>query len=279
MPDPASFREFYARLVTASVEVHNEEIARAFASIAREDFLPPGPWQVLVPKGYIETPTDDPALLYQDIVVAIDPSRRINNGEPSLHARCLNAASPQPGETILHVGCGSGYYTAILATLAGPDGRVTGLDVVAELAERARHNLKQFQNVDIQCRSGSVAPLPMSHVIYVNAGATEPVKAWLDALLPGGRLIFPLTPGRDFGGMLLVTRHAEGPVFEARFVTRAGFIPCLGAQDEEIRPRLKEAFQHSDWRKVRSLRVNDGAPDSSCWFAGKDWWLSTATIH
>jgi len=279
MSDLAAFREFYARLVTASVEVDNEEIARAFASIAREDFLPPGPWQVLVPNGYIETPTDDPALLYQDIVVAIDLARRINNGEPSLHARCLNAAAPQAGETILHVGCGSGYYTAILARLVGPDGRVTGLDVVAELAERARQNLKQFQNVDIQCRSGSVAPLPKSHVIYVNAGATEPVKAWLDALLPGGRLIFPLTPGRDFGGMLLVTRNAEGPAFDARFVSRAGFIPCLGAQDEEIRPRLKEAFQHPDWRKVRSLRVNDGAPDTSCWFAGKDWWLSTATIH
>ena len=279
MPHLTSFREFYARLVTASVKVHDERITRAFASIRREGFLPPGPWQVLVPDGYIQTPSDDPALLYQDIVVAIDPSRRINNGEPSLHARSLNAVSPQSGEAIVHVGCGSGYYTAILPTLVGPEGHVTGLDVVAELAERARTNLKQFQNVDIQCRSGSAAPLPMSDVIYVNAGATEPVRAWLDALLPGGRLIFPLTPGRDYGGMLLVTRPKEGTIFDARFVTRAGFIPCLGAQDEQIRPRLKEAFQHPDWRKVRSLRVIDGVPDSSCWFAGEDWWLSTATVH
>ena len=274
-----SFREFYARLVTASVDVRSERIALAFANVQREDFLPPGPWQVRVPGGYIETPTDNPALLYQDIVVAFDSNRRINNGEPSLHARCLDAVSPQPGEQILHVGCGSGYYTAILATLAGSKGRVTGLDVVAELAELATRNLSKFPTVDIQCRSGAIAPLPMSDVIYVNAGATEPLRAWLDALLPGGRLIFPLTPGWDYGGMLLVTRHGGTSVFEARFVTRAGFIPCLGAQDETIRPRLKAAFQRSDWRDVRSLRLKDGEPDSSCWFAGENWWFSTAAVH
>jgi protein-L-isoaspartate(D-aspartate) O-methyltransferase len=279
MQSLAQFRDFYASFITANAEVRDERIIKAFASVRREDFLPPGPWQVLVPNGYVKTPTADPALLYQDIVVAIDPHRRINNGEPSLHARCLNAISPQAGETILHIGCGSGYYTAILAALAGPEGHVTGLEVVTELAELAKRNLGDIVTVDIQCRSGAVAPLPMSDVIYVNAGATEPLQVWLDALLPGGRLIFPLTPGWDYGGMLLVTnRHGSGS-FEARFVTQAGFIPCLGAQDEQIRPRLKEAFALSGWREVRSLRTNDGKPDSSCWFAGADWWLSTASFH
>jgi protein-L-isoaspartate(D-aspartate) O-methyltransferase len=121
--------------------------------------------------------------------------------------------------------------------------------------------------------------LPKSDVIYVCAGATEPLQVWLDALSPGGRLIFPLTPGRDYGAMLLVTRHAGDAVFEARFVTRAGFIPCLGAQDENMRPRLKEAFQNPEWRKVRSLWVKSSEPDSSCWFAGQNWWLSTAALH
>jgi protein-L-isoaspartate(D-aspartate) O-methyltransferase len=273
------FREFYASYITASVGVREPRIVKAFASVPREDFLPPGPWEVRVPNGYVATPEADPALLYQDIVVAIDPSRRINNGEPSLHARCLAAVSPQPGEAILHVGCGSGYYTAILAALAGPNGHVTGLEVVAELAQLAKRNLAHLATVDVECRSGAAAPLPMSDVIYVNAGATEPLRAWLDALLPGGRLIFPLTPGWDYGGMLLVTnRHGNG-AFEARFVTKVGFIPCLGAQDEQLRPRLKEAFALSDWKKVRSLRLEDGEPDSSCWFAGRDWWLSTATVH
>ena len=119
----------------------------------------------------------------------------------------------------------------------------------------------------------------MSDVIYVNAGATEPLQVWLDALRPGGRLIFPLTPGWDYGGMLLVTRRDGNSAFDAQFVTRVGFIPCVGAQDEILLPRLKAAFQNPNWLKVRSLRVKESEPDSSCWFAGESWWLSTATVH
>ncbi len=136
--------------MTANVEGCDEGIVRAFATIPREQFLPPGPWKVLVSKGYIETPNDDPAMLYQDIVVAIDPSRRINNGEPSLHARCLNAVAPQPGESVLHIGTGSGYYSAILATLVGSSGRVAGIEVVPELAAMAR------------TKSQFLSPMPLS---------------------------------------------------------------------------------------------------------------------
>ena len=65
----------------------------------------------------------------------------------------------------------------------------------------------------------------------------------------------------------------------AKFVTQAGFIPCMGAQDDTILPQLKAAFQSPNWLKVRSLRVKNEEPDSSCWFAGKNWWLSTSTVH
>ena len=175
-------RHFYARHVTAKSGVVDERISSAFATIRREDFLPLGPWQVLVSDGYIETPTDDPAQLYQDIVVALDADRGINNGEPSLHARCLNAVSPQAGETVLHVGCGSGYYTALLATLVGRDGHVEALEVVPDLVKQAKANLSGWPNVAVSGRSGTVAPLPHSDIIYVNAGATEPMSAWLEAL-------------------------------------------------------------------------------------------------
>ncbi len=119
----------------------------------------------------------------------------------------------------------------------------------------------------------------MSDVVYVNAGATEPLQVWLDALLPGGRLIFPLTPGWDYGGMLLVTRRDTGSVFHAQFVSQAGFIPCLGAQDEALLPGLKAAFMRPDWKDVRALLVESGRPDSTCWFAAGNWWLSKAALH
>lgn len=100
----------------------------------REPYAGPGPWSVLIagpwsfghagPR-YVQTPDDDPAFLYQDVLIALDPARGINIDEPSLHAHCLDALAVAADETVLHVGAGSGYYTAILAHLAGPGGAVT----------------------------------------------------------------------------------------------------------------------------------------------------------
>jgi protein-L-isoaspartate(D-aspartate) O-methyltransferase len=273
MPSIEVFRAFYAHLVTASVGVTDARIREAFAAVPRERFLGPGPWQVLVEDGYITTPTADPALVYQDIVVSLAIDKGINNGEPSLHARILDAVRPQPGERVLQIGCGSGYYTALLAELVGPSGRVTALDIEATLADRAKANLADRPNVVVECRSGTLAPLPQADVIYVSAGATEPLKVWRDALSPKGRLIFPLTPGRGYGAMLRVTRSDAADVFAARLVTRACFIACVGGQSEAAVEGLRKAYAGGGWQDVRSLHCGT-PPDASCWYAGEGWWLS-----
>ena len=58
---------------------------------------------------------------------------------------CMRAVSTRshriPAKSILHIGCGSGYYSAILASLTGPHGRVTGIEVVPEVAALARQIL------------------------------------------------------------------------------------------------------------------------------------------
>jgi protein-L-isoaspartate(D-aspartate) O-methyltransferase len=119
--------------------------------------------------------------------------------------------------------------------------------------------------------------LPTCDVIYVNAGATDPMDVWLDALRPGGRVLFPLTPAQGAGGMLLLTRTAADGGFTARFVCQAMFIPCFGARDDEVAKRLTEAFQAGGLRNVQSLRRHT-PPDSTCWCSGRGWWLSTAPL-
>ncbi|MFO1173356.1 MAG: methyltransferase domain-containing protein [Hyphomicrobiaceae bacterium] len=274
MTELKTFQKFYAAYVTASVGVTNPRIVKAFASVPREDFLGPGPWEVNVDEGYILTPSADPALIYQDIVVALAPDRRINNGEPSLHARMLDAVSPKEGDRVLQVGCGSGYYTALLAELVGASGRVTAMEIDPEMAVWAQRTLADRPNVTVICRSGIEPPLPESDIIYVSAGASEPVAAWRNALSASGRLLFPLTPGWRFGALLLVVRTSDPVVYGARFVTRAGFIPCAGAQSEPLAERLHAAFEDSRWADVRTLRIGS-PPDKTCWLAGDGWWLST----
>jgi protein-L-isoaspartate(D-aspartate) O-methyltransferase len=271
-------RSFFAKLITASVGIPGGgwRLAEAFAATPRERFVGPGPWRVFTAGGYIETPTDDPAFLYQDVTVAVEAEGQINNGQPTLHALCLMTLNVKEGETSVHVGAGTGYYTAVLARLTGPAGKVFGYEIEERLARRAVGNLADLPNVTIHHRSGSEGPLPGCDVLYVSAGATAPLDVWLDALRPGGRLLFPLTPAQGAGSLLLITRTAADR-FSARFLGRVMFIPCVGARDDETASKLTEAFQRDDLKNVRSLQRGT-PPDGTSWCAGNGWWLSTAPV-
>jgi protein-L-isoaspartate(D-aspartate) O-methyltransferase len=271
-------RVFYAELITAIVGTPKSSLTSAFTKTARERYLGPGPWKIFTGRGYTLTPSDDPAFLYQDIVVALDEERRINNGQPTLHALCLAALNVKEGETVVHIAAGTGYYTAVLAELTGQTGTVIAYEIEPDLAQRATRNLGDLPRVTVHPRSGAEGSLPECDAIYISAGATAPLDTWLNALRPAGRLLFPLTadgtgelPG--LGGMLLVTRAAEER-FDARFLSPVMIIPCIGARDSETAKKLAEAFKRGDAAKVRSLRRKT-LPDETCWCAGNGWWLST----
>lgn len=277
-------RNLFSRLITANVGIANPEhpLVKAFASVSRERFVGKGPWQIFTPVGYIETPSDDPALIYQDVVIALDREKQLNNGQPLLHAASLSALGIKPGDTVIHVGAGTGYYTALLAIMAGDQGKVFAYEIESELAARATANLRELSRVTVFASSGTEGSLPACDAIYVNAAATGPLDCWLDCLKPDGRLIFPLTPadvaGRPAPGMMLLVSQVAKQVFDARFVCQVAFTPCIGARDAETAARLTAAFARGDARSVRSLRRNL-TPDGTCWCSGQGWWLSTSASH
>jgi protein-L-isoaspartate(D-aspartate) O-methyltransferase len=286
MDTPQTQRQFFAQLVAAAAgAAKNDRLIAAFAETPREKYVGPGPWKIFAGGNLLETPSDDPAFLYQDVVVALAPERRINNGQPVLHAMCLAALNVQAGESVLHIGAGTGYYTALLAHLSGPSGSVEAFEIEPDLAARAAANLAHLPNVMVHIRNAAEGPLPACDVLYVNAAATAPLNAWLDALRPNGRLLFPITPDDGPGGtpgvgaMLLITRGSDpvGEIFGARFLSQAMFIPCIGARDEATAAKLAEAFRRGDLRNVRSLHRRS-TPDATSWCAGEGWWLSTAAI-
>ena len=104
-------RAYYANLVTAGTG-GDTAVRSAFASVPRERFLGPGPWEVfaLADGQYVTTPSADPVFIYQNVLVGLKPEEGVNNGDPSLHARMLSALNLSPGEAVLHLGCGTGYY-------------------------------------------------------------------------------------------------------------------------------------------------------------------------
>lgn len=273
-PSLAAERQRYAKELHQKTQLRSQAVVRAFAQVPREHYLGPGPWRVLDLE-YHSTADADPRHLYHNVLVEIDAARQANNGQPSFLAFLIDALELQEGEHVVHIGCGTGYYTAILAEVVGPTGRVTAIEIDAELATRARSNLANLSQVEVvQADGGEYDPGPVNAVL-VNAGATHPRLLWLDRLLPGGRLILPLTvttmPG-SMGQILKVTRAEQG--YTARFISRTAIFPCIGARELDADRRLWEAFAQGGWESVRSLRRDQHEPAPTCWLHGDGFCLS-----
>jgi len=283
----AIVRRAYAKHVLANVGVDDARVEAAFAAVRREHFLGPGPWPMpRWSRPDVPTPSDDPVYLYQDALVGIIPSRGLNNGQPSLHALLIAAAAPRPGEHVVHIGAGVGYYTAILAHMVGESGRVTAIEFDGGLAERLAANFAEQPNVRALQGDGAQIEFDPADVIYVNAGATRPADIWLDRLNDGGRLILPLTSDKGFGenpeNIPIQRRGAvfgikrRGNEFLAKWISAVAIFPCEGARDAESERALAAAFEKGGWERVTRLYRRGDLPDEQCWLNAPDWALAYA---
>jgi len=276
-------RRAFARQTLVLAKVVDERLENAFATVRREDFLPPGPWPILQRTGtYTYTPSADPVHLYTDDLVGIAPERRINNGQPCLHAELLSFAGIRAGDHVVHIGAGAGYYSAIMAELAGRDGRVTAIEFAEDLAQAAAKNLSSRPNVAVIQGDGSTVTFDSADVIYVNAGATRPADHWLERLNDGGRMILPLTTEKGFspvasanarhGGIFRIVR--AGDDFLAQWVCGVAIFPCEGMRDETSERALATAFESGGWERVKRLDRRDEVPADQCWLRGPGWSLT-----
>ncbi|RWA60604.1 protein-L-isoaspartate O-methyltransferase [Mesorhizobium sp.] len=273
MTGTAEARQFYARLMAAHAGSADPRLEEAFATVPREAFLGPGPWTIIAGDGRVETPTADPSHIYQNVLVALDADKGINNGEPILHAMWIGKVAPKPGEVVTHIGAGTGYYTALLAKLVAP-GAVIAFELDAALAARAEENLAAFGNVTVIHGNAVASPLPPSDIVYVNAGVAAPPAAWLKALKPGGRMVFPWRPAERVALAVLVTSTESG--FACRPFMGSWFIPCVGASTTDpsakIPDREKAARSRSIWL------ISDKAPDRTATAIIGDVWFSSRGV-
>jgi protein-L-isoaspartate(D-aspartate) O-methyltransferase len=281
-------RRAYAKQITGAVGVTDTRLQAAFAAVRREDFLGPGPWQILrLARFFRPTPDGDPVFLYTDDLVGIAPERQILSGQPSLHAALLAAVSPQVGEHVVHIGASVGYFTAVMAHLVGPSGRVTAIEYEADLAGLAKKNLETCANVEVIAGDGLQVPFATADVIYVNAGATRPVEAWLDRLSEGGRLLLPLTAEESFSTAKLTTDigalmrrgaifriHRNGETYSARWISPIAIFPCAGARDAAESRALGAALEKGEMHRVTRLYRHDDVSDEDCWLRGHGWCLA-----
>ena len=268
-------RRSYAEELRCTAHVRAPALVAALATVPRERFVGAGPWRVRSPMDmadYWTTEDADPRSVYHDVLIALDEARGINNGQPSLWAFLLDQLDIAAGERVVHLGCGTGYYTAVVAELVGPTGEITAIEIHSRLAGQARAALAPWPQVTVSNADGASMVFEPADLIIASAGATHPLRSWLDALKPGGRLMFPMTATRR-GGMLLVTREAEDG-FSARFLCQVGFIDFSGARDSKISHRLGAALARDWGRAVQSLRRDQHEKGRTCWLHGEGWCLS-----
>jgi protein-L-isoaspartate(D-aspartate) O-methyltransferase len=136
----------------------------------------------------------------------------------------LALLDPRPGDRVLDVGSGSGWTTALLATLVTATGRVFGVELVPELTEWGRENLARYafdwatiEQADPD-RLGLVEHAPYDRVL-VSAEARELPQALVDQVAPGGRMVIPVA-----GRLSVVDRGIEERV-EVRRVGHYAFVP------------------------------------------------------
>lgn len=185
----------------------DETITEAMAAVPRAGFLPPevqhlADEDTALPLGFDQT-----------------------NSQPRTVAHMLHLLQVKPGHSVLDVGAGSGWSTALLGHLVGETGRVLGLELVPELAQQALSNLAQRSMEWAQVRQadpevfGAPQEAPFDRIL-VSAEAQELPDSLVAQLCDGGVMVVPVR-----GEMLKVIKR--GADIE---VSRHGpyrFVPLL----------------------------------------------------
>lgn len=285
--DLAAIRAAFAASLRERHGLANARLVAAFANVPREEFLGRGPWLTLPdPAGYRSTPDADIRHVYQDVAIALDAARMLNNGSPGFLARVIEALEVKEGERVAHIGCSTGYYSAILAEVVGPRGKLIAVELAPDLVEHARKNLARWKQIEVRHADGITQPTEPVDVVFVQAGVTHPQRRWLDALAVGGRIALALTAllpptrirriVRDHAGWLMIAKRREHD-FAARFLEVVGIQALLGGRDPEIQARLRAAYdrEHGGRPPVASLRIDPHDPDASCWLHEASFCFST----
>ncbi|MEM8850122.1 MAG: rRNA adenine N-6-methyltransferase family protein [Pseudomonadota bacterium] len=272
--DIETARRWFAEDLRAVEAIGDDRVIDAFARVPRERFLGPGPWRLhsrLDLARSHDSPDADPRHLYHDALVTIDAASGINNGLPSLWAMVFDALGIVPGETVLQVGAGVGYYTAILAELVGPDGQVVAYEVEDALAARAQTALSDRANVRVLAGTAVAADLPETDVVVAFAGVTHVPEAWLSRLQDGGRMALPVTGASGWGVFLHLTR--SGDRLDVQSLGPCGFYPCAGAR-RDSEAAAWDALIGSGRRVRGDYRLGTAPNQAEVLIQGDGWWIA-----
>ena len=148
--------------------------------------------------------------------------------QPYIVALMSDLLHTKPADSILEIGTGSGYQTAILSRLVQ---QVYSVEIIAELASGAGHRLAKlgYDNVEVRNDDGYLGwpeHAPYDGII-VTAAAPHIPKPLIDQLRLGARLVIPVGLPYRYQELMVIEKKANGKI-EAQKVLGVSFVPLTG---------------------------------------------------
>jgi len=161
---------------------------------------------------------------YEDTALPIGLGQTIS--QPWVVARMTEALLEDfEGHTVLEIGTGCGYQTAVMAPLVK---KIYTIERIPELMKKTRQRLRELDIYNVQFRPGDgwegwPKYAPYDGIIVTAAAPRIPEKL-LQQLAPGGRIVIPVGPP-GFQDLLLVTRKDDH--FEEVSLGAVSFVPLV----------------------------------------------------
>ncbi len=114
----------------------SRKITNAFSKVPREKFI----FEKLRERAY------------EDVALPIGQGQTIS--QPFTIATMLSLLDVKKRQKVLEIGSGCGYVLALLSELVGKEGKIFGIEVIKELANKSRSNLRNYKNIRIYNKNG-----------------------------------------------------------------------------------------------------------------------------
>ncbi|MBN9739520.1 protein-L-isoaspartate(D-aspartate) O-methyltransferase [Amycolatopsis sp. A1MSW2902] len=227
-------------------------------AVPREHFIPTRGWVKRVPIDRRADPETWRSAVYSDvsIVVQYDDGRTewpeagdyptCSASQPSVVLGMLNELDVQPGMSVLEIGTGTGYNAALLAELVGAGGKVTTMEIDAQLAEWAETALLDFDcvNTTVLAQDGGLGSSddgPFDRVIATAAVHLGHVPyAWVEQTRPGGIILAPVRGDLAAGPLVRFTVHDDGTATGETLPMGVAFMESRTRRSPDVPDELPE---------------------------------------
>ncbi len=176
-------------------------------------------------------PFDEVTASVRDIALALDDTGLATISAMHAYARSFTLLDVQPGDRVLDLGAGTGYGSALLARLVGPEGSVVAIEIDPALVQRGREILAELAPTTVRWICGDAraadewGEVATEHdKVTVGFGLDEVPPAWLSSFRPGTVIVAPLRD-RDDGQLRLARLVHRGEQFDIERYEAVSYVP------------------------------------------------------